>query len=1067
MRRRDTVKKGFTLVEVIVVLVVLVLLAGLSYGAVKGLVSRAEQNSRDQVARSLFMAAQSALTHVYANDPALASQYAAMTEINLGRIEPPIADHEQTIVSLTSNGGAGAQAQMLTSLLSPYVDDQSVLGDNIVIEYNRLTGNVLACFYSDVTELAHGGAYDVYDRTESSLKKASVGYFGVSSTGKRAVRVPVDEQVEPDAMDVILVDYDDPDVKQGNDINGGNNYGLLTLELSMPTNVPLESTGNDYVVYTIMIHSKNPESGTALNSFTLTIGNDPASLPAPQIALSEISIGLSGPLSLSLKPYQDAEGEQRNAAVFIDPRRDASGRQVLVLVLDSLEADCGIKALYPEIASGNLIASVEAAYYSASSIGGEPQVVDALAPNSEHALYAYVERQTDVGGSDYKYGVASLRHLNNVRETLDGRFVQTRNIPMIDHTGASYAMPPIGAGSDEFSGIYDGNDKKISGLRMNGINRAGLFDRNRGSITHVYLYNAELEGTALAGGIAAKNNGGHITNCTVYHEASASNISGYFINATGAGGVAGGIAAENRGTIEGCYVGTGVKATDIAGGVVGLQESDGTVRECEVATAMASAVSGVPGNLVGNPKYGAFSGQYDYGEQPGIYAIDIGQRWIHASNKSPQRANGLNHMYIVGVAGGIVGLQRGGAVAYCVNAAHVEAYGSAGGVVGSMYGDTSTTRSELEQSYNAGWVRCADVAGGVVGSMHNADIRYCYNASSVNCRLSNIATQYSRLPVGPSARYLPVEITQNAEVAGGIVGAIHANSTVEYCYSAGYVCAAGHTAHAGAFGRVGRANNDTIKLRSCYFLRNCLNVSERFYFFNDTWPGPIPHNLDNNESCVTMLEETEMEQLIRGGGSIRDYLIDAGGHLCVYTDNHSDPDPIGAGPSFRRNDAMNTHRQYWFPVLRVADWLKAGSDFHRTPYYPLAERFGEIKLEESGGSYILTAYVPDDTAVTLRLWMSDATGSYASFDYNAPAVPSGGDVVFGGAVQGYLVVEVLSVDNPFHAFGCRKKYTITIQKTDPAFLSDYSDFHAQMLGPSNMVGPAGNTPWGNCIWGET
>ena len=189
-------KKGYTLVEVIVTLTILVIIAGAIFHAMTPITVRAEQNSCNQAARTLFMAAQSALTQVYANDPVEAANLLRHSEkVDLSLITPEslseewmeeLAINRNNIASLVNVAGGET---LLRSLLECYVEDKTMLGNSILVEYNTMNGNVLACFYSVATELSHGeDGYNVYHRSADDLLNARVGCFSVEYTGSFPMR---------------------------------------------------------------------------------------------------------------------------------------------------------------------------------------------------------------------------------------------------------------------------------------------------------------------------------------------------------------------------------------------------------------------------------------------------------------------------------------------------------------------------------------------------------------------------------------------------------------------------------------------------------------------------------------------------------------------------------------------------------------------------------------------------------------------------------------------------------------------------------------------------------------
>lgn len=226
-------RKGFTLVEVIVVLAMLVVLSLSTYAGVKNLVKKAEQDALNLTARSLFMAAQSALTHTFTNDPTAATELCNLSEpVTLGEISPQPDGNEEwnleqavnadNIVSLHMDFGADG---VLRDLLNSYMDDAIPMGGSVLIEFNKLTGNVLSCFFCEDATLRHGGDYDVYNRGKSSLTAAGVGFYGVYFTGTQPKRwVGTEADFDITNMDVMLVDYGDQTSEvKGNNINGGKN----------------------------------------------------------------------------------------------------------------------------------------------------------------------------------------------------------------------------------------------------------------------------------------------------------------------------------------------------------------------------------------------------------------------------------------------------------------------------------------------------------------------------------------------------------------------------------------------------------------------------------------------------------------------------------------------------------------------------------------------------------------------------------------------------------------------------------------------------------------------------
>lgn len=628
-------------------LVILAILAGLSYGTVTGLAARAEKNAQDYVARSLFMAAQSALTHAYANDPALVQSLENASEaVSLGLISPApesaewtkeLAQNGGNIISLASNAGGG---EALLALLDGYVDDKAVLKDSILIEYNRLTGNVLACFYAKEATLSHGdGGYNVYRRDEASLRSGSVGVYMVEYTGSRTVGAAEEHAGGVDELSVRLVDYDDPNAARGNNINGGKNYGLLALECALPVGAPADT------VYEIRVNAYAGREKA--DSFMLSVGPNTA---VAHVAMDSIGSNLDTALRSPIG--YTGGGQARGTALFINPQPDASGRTLLVLVLDSQIRGAGIRDLYPEIADGELTAAVTA--HSASS-GADYQA----ASNSAHALYAGV----DENGLAH---VASVRHLNNLRYTPGGSFVQTGDILVADYAGELWPMTPLGdalAPDGAFSGSYDGQNYHIRGLSMpEGTQNAGLFEciAEDGRVERVHLYESEITGGLRAGGIAAENRG-MIAACTVSHTADTADSKGMHISATGAGAQAGGIAASNSGTIRDCAVyhraadsaGLSISATGAgarAGGIAA--KNSGSMEACTVNYPADTALAKLIITAAGTGAVADAIAAENSGAMTECYAgMDVEARSLPGSQPTGLSNRARAHIRFAGIAG--------------------------------------------------------------------------------------------------------------------------------------------------------------------------------------------------------------------------------------------------------------------------------------------------------------------------------------------------------------------------------------------------------------------------------
>ncbi len=799
MRQAKSCRKGFTLVEVITVVTITVILAAIAIPLIVHFVQRAEQTARNNTARTLFSSAQSALSQSVLGGGALP---AADGAVDVTRLANASEEEKQQNAGklgylVLGRNEANPAGNTLYSLLAPFVNDPVALSGAILLEYNTETGNALSLFYSDtVNELGYDGAagktrYNVFNRGEEALAKGEVGYFGVDSTGEAQ---PAPARVGE--VEVRIADYDGSAEAAllGNDINGGENYGLLCVECTLP-----ESGASSYSLELIQL-------GTVVDTLRFTSGDVSA------ISLSAAFTGYT---------TRTVGGNACKIVRYLYTRAD--GRSVVVFVLDYAAAGFSIADNYPNVKNGYLAARFTATAGEASS--------SAVTPNAAHAFFA--EERTVAAGGTATYTLTSPRHLNNVRLAADAHFRQTRDISVRDYTrkngagGSRLAFLPIESFSGSYTGMPEDTPYRIEGLKVS-AGSAGLFAQLAASATvsYVTLENAQIAGTANAGGIAGESLG-TVSRCTV--------LPGSTVTAAGSAGGIVGVhnAAGDAKAISACYAAANVSASGengSAGGIAGV--SAGRIHYCEVGTALAQGSGGAP-YLAGTP---------DYGARAAGATADYSTAGIENDLVSVL-ASGNN-----GSAGGLAGrVESGGEVRYSVNAARVEAMGttaSAGGLAGQI---TNTgDNSAAFQAYNAGSVSGGKNAGGLFGYC-NAEIKGCYNTGLVNA--SALVTAFQSF----SDTLYSYASGISGTWVGGIVGYGDETAKVLRCYSAQYVGGSGH----GAFGMMKGL------VASCSYLKTTHNQKED-YLTSETAAGGEPKTAGLNVCASAALRGLSADGLSAG-----------------------------------------------------------------------------------------------------------------------------------------------------------------------------------------------------------
>lgn len=193
-------KKGFTLVELMVVLAITAILAALAGGGLIAYTRLARFEKNEANARTLFQTAQISLTRMETAGELDAFRRQVMEEGDTG-------DHFQNDVTVTDADGkplvsrtktelnqnvaalyydrtgaaAGNHNALVERLLGDYIYDASLLNASICVEIDVQSGQVYSVFYdtkSDKLRFNQDGATNIYDRSYDHRRNDSlVGYY--------------------------------------------------------------------------------------------------------------------------------------------------------------------------------------------------------------------------------------------------------------------------------------------------------------------------------------------------------------------------------------------------------------------------------------------------------------------------------------------------------------------------------------------------------------------------------------------------------------------------------------------------------------------------------------------------------------------------------------------------------------------------------------------------------------------------------------------------------------------------------------------------------------------------
>lgn len=183
---------GYTLTELLVVIGIIALVCAIAIPSVIAISKALRFKQRNDYAKSIFMAAQQNLTEMR-SDGGLVPLQGTEEEVNSeavpkGRCGFPDEEWSDEYVYTASNLGVVDEQRNTYDLVLPVGSIESVIRDKqVIIEYNPITGNVYAVFYSEEDDQDILAAYEAgtLPREDANVRKdLMLGYYcgsGLSS----------------------------------------------------------------------------------------------------------------------------------------------------------------------------------------------------------------------------------------------------------------------------------------------------------------------------------------------------------------------------------------------------------------------------------------------------------------------------------------------------------------------------------------------------------------------------------------------------------------------------------------------------------------------------------------------------------------------------------------------------------------------------------------------------------------------------------------------------------------------------------------------------------------------
>jgi len=341
--------------------------------------------------------------------------------------------------------------------------------------------------------------------------------------------------------------------------------------------------------------------------------------------------------------------------------------------------------------------------------------------------------------------IRTAADLDAVRDSLSGNYILMNDISLVGRSRAGAGWTPIGTYDTPFTGTFDGNGHKISGLIIQDttLMYVGLFGcMSGGSVSNLGV---EID----AGGLNSGNDVGGIvgcvtsSKCTITNCYTTGNISVISYpdhsNLPRVGGIVGNLYS---GTIANCHTAGNISSgSGYIGGITGYKGQNSTIIDCYSTGNISFITSGgdcYSGGITGEA-YGTISNCYSTGnisvsitstsgaaysggiagEAYGTISNCYSTGEISASTVSP----GSIYTPAGAWAGGIVGLGQGNStITNCYSTGYIKSTASnvsyaystqsySGGIVGAAQGGTITGCAAINQTIVASTSAGVDVTG--------------------------------------------------------------------------------------------------------------------------------------------------------------------------------------------------------------------------------------------------------------------------------------------------------------------------------------------------------------------
>ena len=527
-RKNQTANSGFTLVELLAVVAILLLVGLIAVFSLNKLRRTLRQHELDAKAQIIYVAAQNRLAELRAaGQEALCINGLGETGAIVHKMEYDGTHMDESsekidFYYLLINDKLEKQQTAATALLPSSAVDQELWNGYWCIEFAPKTGSIYAVFYSDTTLPDHDDLNTSYRNFNYRLKTASVGYYGGDIAQTQDISKFNPSITIENAEKLIVTFYCNNPVSE-----------KMTFKIDIS-----DKDGGTYT-RTITNFAHLDKHNRKYQWILDSLAKEEPLENARFAAQTENKVSCGTPITITLtvssaNPSVDTVSTSRTTNGLFDDRPDLSYGENTALV------SCG-----RHLANLDSSSRVNSTITSAVQIGDISFSDDPADPSDWYSLYTAKD--------------VNFKPISNNRIT-------------------SYV------GSSSIGGITARHT--INGLTVSSDSPAGLFSNFSGEISNVTLVNANISSTSAAGALVGRATGSlKLANCRVYladsdlsnmKAASASEIPPR-VTGTHAGGLVGVYensstgSAQANGTliIENSFAATTINSTTAAAGLVG------------------------------------------------------------------------------------------------------------------------------------------------------------------------------------------------------------------------------------------------------------------------------------------------------------------------------------------------------------------------------------------------------------------------------------------------------------------------------------------------------------------